>query len=161
MKRSSPVFAWVRMRPRTDDGDDDDRGENGPDRADREGGGGESGATVGLWGGAAYGAGSGGWDRRCCRPAFTERIHQRYCYREQAQQTRADRIDLSIPKLQMGSYFPSFLETRRIAEKTMTVPVQEAGACPRAKPEGPGHLDDLVKRWAIKADALARRRSKP
>ena len=54
---------------------------------------------------------------------------------------RAGRIDLSIPKLRKGSYFPSFLEPRRTAEKALTAVIQEAyvhGISTRA-------VDDLVK----------------
>ena len=46
-----------------------------------------------------------------------ERLVQRNGYRERAWDTRAGRIDLEIPKLRRGSYFPSFLEPRRTAEK--------------------------------------------
>src|SRR5215213_6447817 len=35
---------------------------------------------------------------------------QRNGYRERAWETRAGRIDLAIPRLRKGSYFPSFLE---------------------------------------------------
>jgi putative transposase len=62
-------------------------------------------------------------------------------YRERAWETRAGRIDLDIPKLRRGSYFPSFLEPRRTAEKALTAVIQEAyikGISTRA-------VDDLVK----------------
>jgi putative transposase len=42
---------------------------------------------------------------------------QRNGYRERDWDTRAGRIALEIPKLRKGSYFPSFLEPRRTAEK--------------------------------------------
>ncbi len=38
-----------------------------------------------------------------------DRLNQRNGYRERAWDTRAGRIDLAIPKLRKGSYFPSFL----------------------------------------------------
>ena len=47
-------------------------------------------------------------------------------YRQRAWQTRAGSIDLAIPKLRKGSYFPSFLEPRRLAEKALTAVIQEA-----------------------------------
>jgi len=47
-------------------------------------------------------------------------------YRERAWDTRAGRIDLDIPKLRKGTYFPSFLEPRRTAEKALTAVIQEA-----------------------------------
>lgn len=70
-----------------------------------------------------------------------ERINQRNGYRERAWETRAGRIDLAIPKLRKGSYFPSFLEPRRTAEKALAAVIQEAyvhGVSTRA-------VDDLVK----------------
>ena len=42
---------------------------------------------------------------------------QRNGYRDRDCDTRAGRIALEIPKLRKGSYFPSFLEPRRTAEK--------------------------------------------
>ncbi|MBB4267327.1 hypothetical protein GGD89_002968 [Roseospira visakhapatnamensis] len=35
-------------------------------------------------------------------------------------------MDLRIPKLRKGSYFPGFLEPRRMAEKALTAVIQEA-----------------------------------
>ena len=66
---------------------------------------------------------------------------QRNGYRERAWETRAGRIDLAIPRLRKGSYFPSFLEPRRTAEKALTAVIQEAyiqGVSTRA-------VDDLVR----------------
>jgi len=62
-------------------------------------------------------------------------------YRERDWDTRAGRIELAIPRLRKGSYFPSFLEPRRTAEKALVAVVQEAyvhGVSTRA-------VDDLVK----------------
>jgi putative transposase len=70
-----------------------------------------------------------------------ERLNQRNGYRERAWDTRAGRIALSIPKLRKGSYFPSFLEPRRTAEKALAAVIQEAyvhGISTRS-------VDDLVK----------------
>lgn len=47
-------------------------------------------------------------------------------YRERAWDTRVGRIDLRIPKLRRGSYFPSLLEPRRRAERALVAVVQEA-----------------------------------
>ena len=44
---------------------------------------------------------------------------QRNGYRDRDWDTRAGRIALEIPKLRKGSYFPSFLEPRRTAEKAL------------------------------------------
>ncbi len=69
------------------------------------------------------------------------RTTQRNGYRERGWETRAGRIDLAIPKLRKGSYFPSFLEPRRTAEKALVAVIQEAyvhGVSMRA-------VDDLVR----------------
>ena len=69
------------------------------------------------------------------------RLVQRNGYRERAWDTRAGRIELDIPRLRKGSYFPSFLEPRRTAEKALTAVIQEAyvhGVSTRS-------VDDLVK----------------
>jgi putative transposase len=47
------------------------------------------------------------------------RTAQRNGYRPRAWDTRAGLIELAIPKLRKGSYFPSFLEPRRTAEKAL------------------------------------------
>jgi transposase-like protein len=69
------------------------------------------------------------------------RVNQRNGYRERAWETRAGTVDLAIPKLRKGSYFPPFLEPRRAAEKALTAVIQEAyvhGVSTRS-------VDDLVK----------------
>ncbi|SNX75351.1 transposase-like protein [Cereibacter ovatus] len=49
---------------------------------------------------------------------------QRNGYRDRDWDTRAGRIALEIPKLRKGSYFPSFLEPRRTAEKALVAVIQ-------------------------------------
>src|SRR5579859_3273721 len=84
---------------------------------------------VGSLTGAAYGEKS------------SDRLAQRNGYRERDWETRAGTVELRIPKLRKGSYFPGFLEPRRLAEKALAAVVQEAyvhGVSTRS-------VDDLVK----------------
>jgi putative transposase len=71
-------------------------------------------AEVTVAAGAAYGERSG------------ERTARRNGYRERAWDTRVGSIELAIPRLRSGSYFPSFLEPRRRSEQALVAVVQEA-----------------------------------
>ena len=47
-------------------------------------------------------------------------------YRDRAYNTRVGTLDLRIPKLREGTYFPSFLEARKLSEKALNAVIQEA-----------------------------------
>jgi putative transposase len=70
-----------------------------------------------------------------------ERTNQRNGSRERPWDTRVGRIELQIPKLRHGSYFPSLLEPRRRTEKALLNVIQQAyidGVSTR-------RVDDLVQ----------------
>jgi putative transposase len=50
-------------------------------------------------------------------------------YRAREWQTRAGTVELQIPKIHQGSYFPSFLEPRRRSEQALLAVVQQAYVC--------------------------------
>ncbi len=54
-----------------------------------------------------------------------DRLVQRNGHRERDWHTRAGTVELRIPKLRKGSYFPGFLEPRRMAERALTAVIQE------------------------------------
>jgi transposase-like protein len=55
-----------------------------------------------------------------------DRMARRNGYRERSWDTRVGSIELAIPKLRAGSYFPSFLEPRRRSEQALVAVGQEA-----------------------------------
>ena len=70
-----------------------------------------------------------------------DRLAHRNGYRDRVWETRAGTDELRISKLRKGSYFPGFLEPRRLAEKALTAVIQEAyiqGVSTRS-------VDELVK----------------
>jgi putative transposase len=70
-----------------------------------------------------------------------DRLTHRNGYRGREWDTRAGTVELRIPKIRKGSYFPGFLEPRRMGEKALTAVIQEAyiqGVSTRS-------VDDLVQ----------------
>ena len=55
-----------------------------------------------------------------------ERLNYRNGYRERSLDTRLGSLQLRIPKLRQGSYFPPFLEPRKTTEKALVTVIQEA-----------------------------------
>jgi len=73
------------------------------------------------------------------------RLTQRNGYRDRRWDTRVGTIDLAIPRVRDGNYFPSLLEPRRRAERALLAVVQEAyvlGVSTR-------RVDDLVASLGI------------
>ncbi len=56
----------------------------------------------------------------------TDRTNHRNGYRHREWDTHVGTLDLRIPKLRKGTYFPSLLEPRKRAEKALLSVVQEA-----------------------------------
>ena len=75
-----------------------------------------------------------------------ERVTQRNGYRSRAWDTRVGTMELQIPKLREGSYFPSLLEPRRRSEGALLAVIQQAyveGVSTR-------RVDDLVKALGVR-----------
>lgn len=64
--------------------------------------------------------GAGRYERNAARAT------QRNGYRERGYETRVGELDLRIPKLRQGTYFPSLLEPRKRSEKALLAVVQQA-----------------------------------
>ena len=55
-----------------------------------------------------------------------DRLNWRNGYRDRTLDTRLGSLNLKIPKLRAGSYFPPFLEARKTTEKALVAVIQEA-----------------------------------
>src|SRR3712207_985075 len=55
-----------------------------------------------------------------------ERLNYRNGYRERTLDTRLGSLQLRLPKLRQGSYFPPLLEPRKTSEKALVAVIQEA-----------------------------------
>ena len=79
-----------------------------------------------------------------------ERTTWRNGFRDRSLDTRLGKLQLRVPKLRQGSYFPPFLEPRKMSEKALVAVIQEAwigGVSTR-------RVDDL--RWGSPGSARAR-----
>ncbi len=74
-----------------------------------------------------------------------ERLNYRNGFRDRTLDTRLGALQLRIPKLRQGSYFPPFLEPRKTGEKALVAVIQEAwigGVSTR-------RVDDLVQAMGL------------
>ena len=74
-----------------------------------------------------------------------ERLNYRNGYRDRVLDTRLGSLQLRVPKLRQGSYFPPFLEPRKTSEKALVAVIQEAwvgGVSTR-------RVDDLVQAMGL------------
>src|ERR687898_1405647 len=55
-----------------------------------------------------------------------ERLNYRNGFRDRTLDTRLGQLQLRIPKLRQGSYFPPFLEPRKMSEQALVAVIQEA-----------------------------------
>ena len=81
-----------------------------------------------------------------------ERTTWRNGHRDRTLDTRLGALQLRIPKLRQGSYFPPFLEARKSSEKALIAVIQEAwigGVSTR-------RVDDLVQAWGCRGSASRR-----
>ena len=79
-----------------------------------------------------------------------DRTAYRNGYRTRRWDTRVGTVELSIPKIAPGSYFPSLLEPRRRSEQALVAVVQEA----YVKGVSTRKVDDLVR--ALGLDGISR-----
>jgi transposase-like protein len=84
------------------------------------------------------------------------RLTWRNGYRDRELKTRLGVLDLRVPKLRQGSYFPGFLEPRRTSEKALVAVIQEAwiGGVSTRRVE-----TSSCRRWGSAASPRARCRS--
>src|SRR3712207_1014155 len=73
-----------------------------------------------------------------------ERLNYRTGYRDRALDTRLGTLQLRVPKLRQGAYFPAFLEPRKVSERALVAVIQEAWFWGAATPR----LGDLVQAMA-------------
>src|SRR5271169_5164247 len=84
-----------------------------------------------------------------------DRLNWRNGYRDRTLETRLGSLNLKIPKLRAGSYFPPFLEARKTTEKALSPSSRRPGSagCRRA-----GSTRSR-RRWGFRASRRARSRN--
>src|SRR5436853_5920843 len=75
-----------------------------------------------------------------------DRATHRNGYRARRWDTRAGELELQIPKLRQGSYFPGFLQPRRRSEQALVAVVQQAYVCGVST----RRVDQLVARLGLR-----------
>jgi putative transposase len=78
-----------------------------------------------------------------------ERLNYRNGYRDRALDTRLGSLQLRIPKLRQGSYFPPFLEPRRMTEKALVAVIQEAWIGGVSTIDGQETIDPIPEGTAV------------
>ena len=81
-----------------------------------------------------------------------ERTTYRNGYRDRSLDTRLGSLQLRIPKLRQGSYFPPFLEPRKTSERALVAVIQEAWSAASR----PGGWTIWCRRWGCRGSARAR-----
>ena len=84
-----------------------------------------------------------------------ERVTQRNGYRSRAWDTRVGTMELHIPKLREGSYFPSLLEPRRRSERALLAVIQR----PTWKVYPQGGWTIWSRPWGVRVSPRARCRA--
>ena len=81
-----------------------------------------------------------------------DRATHRNGYRPRRWDTRAGEIELQIPKIRQGSYFPSFLQPRKRSEQALVSVVQQAYVCGVST----RRVDQLVESLGLRISQVAR-----
>jgi hypothetical protein len=79
-----------------------------------------------------------------------DRTTWRNGYRGRSLDTRLGTLNLKIPKLRTGAYFPGFLEPRKTVEKALVAVIQRRGLLASA----PGAWDELVQAMGMRASPV-------